>query len=204
MADSPIPVEAGRPARQSRVTLRAGAPMKNPIGLGSPGAAGEPAAAAASWWQRRVARPVLAQFTQGTTPEKIALTLALGGTLGIFPILGSTTLLCAVAGVWLRLNQPIIQLANYLVYPLQLLLVLPFYRAGEALFGQPHVPIFSVTALVERFGADPGQFVVDYGMVGLYGVAVWCLVAPPLAALAFLALRPALREARRSFRSPAA
>jgi len=135
---------------------------------------------------------IVAQLRQGITPEKIALTLALGGMLGIFPILGTSTVLCAVAAIWLRLNQPIIQLVNYLMYPAQLLLLLPFYRAGETLFGQPHVPIFSIVELIDRFRAGPLQFVVDYGMVALYGVTVWCLIAPLAIALAYYTLRPLL------------
>src|SRR5437868_2134446 len=107
--------------------------------------------APASFWQRRVVALILAQLRQGITPEKIALTIALGTALGIFPILGSSTVLCAITAIRLRLNQPIIQLVNYLVYPLQLVLLLPFYRSGESLFRQPHVPIFSVSELVERF-----------------------------------------------------
>lgn len=153
---------------------------------------------APGFWQRRVVEPILAQLRQGITPQKVALTLALGGVLGIFPILGATTALCAVAGIWLRLNQPLIQLVNYLVYPLQLVLLLPFYRAGETLFGQPHVPIFSVGELMERFAAGPGQFLLDYGMVGVYGIVVWLLVAPPLAALAYFALRPVLAGMQRA------
>ena len=146
-----------------------------------------------SFWRRRVIAPIVSQLRQGITPEKIALTLALGGALGVFPILGSSTALCAAAAVWLRLNQPIIQLVNYLVYPLQIVLLLPFYRAGETLFGQPHVPILSVIDLVNRFRAGPWQFIVDYGMVGVYGITVWILLAPPVIAIAYLLLRPALR-----------
>ena len=137
---------------------------------------------------------VVAQLKQGITPEKIALTLALGGLLGVFPILGASTALCAIAAIWLRLNQPIIQLVNYLVYPLQLLLLLPFYRAGETLFGQPHVPIFSVVELIDRFRAGPLQFVVDYGMVALYGIVVWCLIAPVMALALYHMLRPVLNR----------
>jgi len=163
----------------------------------APGRDGRPPDPPPSWWQRRVVAPVLQQLRQGITPEKIALTLALGAVLGIFPILGATTLLCAVAGVWLRLNQPLIQLVNYLAYPVQLLLLIPFYRAGERLFGAEPVPIVDVGGLVARFGADPWQFLVDYGLVGLYGIAVWCLAAPLLAGAVYLTLRPALVSARR-------
>jgi hypothetical protein len=156
-----------------------------------------------SWWQRRVVAPVLAQLKQGITAEQVALTLALGAVLGIFPILGATTLLCGIAGVWLRLNQPLIQLVNYLVYPAQILLLIPFYRAGERLFGAEPVPIVNVPDLIARFGADPWRFLVDYGLVGLYGIAVWCLVAPALVALGYQLLKPTLRAMARGVRSAA-
>lgn len=159
------------------------------------------------FWRERVLAPILAQLRQGVTPDAIALTLALGAALGVFPILGASTLLCGIAAAALRLNQPVIQLVNYLVYPAQVLLLIPFYRAGETLFGQAHLPLLSVPALITRFQAGPLQFVRDYGRVGLYGVAVWLLVAPLAAAAAYVLLRGPLRAlARRaqSGESPAA
>jgi uncharacterized protein (DUF2062 family) len=152
----------------------------------------EAAAPAGSFWQRRVVAPVAAQLRQGITPDQIALALALGAVLGIFPILGVTTLLCAVVGIGLRLNQPVIQLVNYLAYPLHIALLIPFYRAGERLFGAQPVPLANMPELIARFRAGPWQFMLDYGRVGLYGVTVWCLVAPLLAALVYFALRPAV------------
>ena len=156
------------------------------------GRQGEGQAAEGGFWQRRVVAPILAQLKQGITPEKIALTIALGGTLGIFPILGACTVLCAGAAFWLRLNQPIIQLVNYFVYPLQILLLIPFYRAGEILFRADPVPIVNIADLVTRFGDGPWQFILDYGRVGLYGIVVWMIVAPVIAVIAYAALRPVL------------
>lgn len=147
----------------------------------------------ASFWRRRVVLPIAAQLSQGISPEKIALTVALGVVIGIFPILGATTLICAAVAWRLKLNQPIMQLVNYLMYPPHLLLLLPFYRTGESLFGSGHVPIFSVTELVERFRAGPMQFFIDYGMVGFYGVVVWCLIAPVAIAILYFGLRIPLR-----------
>ena len=63
-----------------------------------------------SFWRERVIGLILAQFIQGFTPRKITLTIALGLNLGLFPILGATTALCAIAGFCLKLNQPVIQL----------------------------------------------------------------------------------------------
>jgi uncharacterized protein (DUF2062 family) len=146
-----------------------------------------------TFWQRRVVAPIVAQLKQGITPEKIALTLSLGCVLGVFPIIGATTALCAVVAWKLKLNQPIIQLTNYLLYPVHLLLLLPFYRAGETLFGKPHLPIFSIGELVHRFKASPLDFFADYGMIGLYGVVVWCLLAVPTAAMFYYLLRGPMR-----------
>lgn len=149
------------------------------------------------FWRRWLLDPIVAQLQQGITPEKIALTLALGSVFSLFPILGVTTLLCGVVGIWLRLNQALMQGMNYLLMPVQLALLLPFYRAGETLFGQPHLPILSLTDLVERFRAAPLQFFADYGMVGLYGVAVWALLAPLTSVALYLALRPVLLNTHR-------
>jgi uncharacterized protein (DUF2062 family) len=143
--------------------------------------------------RRRVVDPIIAQLVQGVTPQKIALTIALGLMLGVFPILGSTTALCALAGVFLRLNQPIIQLVNYLGYPFQLALLIPFYRAGEHLLGRAPIPL-SIPLLFERFSADVWQFLRDFGMVGVGGILVWLIIAPFGVALIYLLTFPPLRK----------
>ncbi len=124
------------------------------------------------------------------------MTVALGLTLGVFPILGSTMLLCGLAAVLLRLNQPIIQLVNYFAYPLQFLLIIPFYQAGEMLFRQTPVPL-SISLLFERFRADAWQFMKDFGQIAAQGIAVWCLLAPVVVATIYFVVRPPLRSLAR-------
>lgn len=156
-----------------------------------------------SWWRRHLLAPLVAQLRQGTTPRKLALTLAAGAVLGLFPVLGSTTLLCALAAARFRLNQPLIQTVNYLLYPAQLALLLPLLRAGEWLFRQPPVPLLSLTQLSARFWQAPAQFLVDYGLVAAYGVVAWALMAVPLFALLYFATdAPIRRLARRLRRVP--
>jgi uncharacterized protein (DUF2062 family) len=149
-----------------------------------------------SFWNRRVVTPIATQLKQGVTPEKIALTLALGFALSIFPILGSTTILCALAGIALKMNQPIIQLVNYFGYPAQLALLIPFYRAGETLFHQPHVPL-SIPLFFQRIHADFLQFLKDFGMIAVQGIVVWCLIAPLLVCAIYFTTRPPLRALAR-------
>ena len=146
-----------------------------------------------SFWRRRVRDPILAQLRQGTTPEKITLTIALGVMLGVFPILGSTTALCLTAAVLLKLNQPVIHLVNWLVYPLQPPLILVFIRLGERLVGASPVP-FSITEMLQRFKDSPAQFFRDFGLTALHGIGGWLLVAPLLVAILYFTLRPVLRK----------
>lgn len=149
-----------------------------------------------SFWKRRVVTPLLAQLRQGVTPEKLALTVALGLTLGIFPILGSTMLLCGLAAIALRLNQPVIQLVNYFAYPVQLALLIPFYRAGELLFRKTPTPL-SIPLFFERIRADFWQFLRDFGMIAVQGIVVWALLAPALLAAIYFTTRPLLRRLAR-------
>lgn len=134
----------------------------------------------------------MGQLRQGITPEKIALSIALGIVLGCFPILGAATLLCTIAGVSLGLNQPVIQIVNQAAYPLQIALLIPHYRAGEWLFQTPAVPL-SIPLLYERFAADWLRFLHDYGQLALQGIAVWCLLAPPVAAGLYFGFRHPMR-----------
>lgn len=96
--------------------------------------------------RRRIVEPLKHQLVQGVTPARLALALALGLVIGATPILGITSLICAVVAAGLRLNQPAIQVANYLAYPLQIALFVPFFEAGARLFGAPQLG-FSVAQL---------------------------------------------------------
>jgi uncharacterized protein (DUF2062 family) len=131
------------------------------------------------------------QLTQGVTPHGLALTVAFAVTLGIFPVLGSTTVLCFLAALFFRLNQPVIQILNYVVYPLQIL-VLPFFlKAGQRLFQAPELTV-DLELWLKEFAADASGFLVRYSWVGLRGIVVWLLVAPPLGLLVYFSMKPLL------------
>lgn len=158
---------------------------------------------AASFWQRRVVTLIIKQLKQGITPEKIAFTVSLGLMLSVFPILGATTILCGLAAIVFRLNQPIIQLINYFAYPLQIALLIPFYRAGERLLGLTPIPL-NIPLLIEHFRADAGQFFRDFGLIAVGGVLAWLIVAPLFVVALYFAARPFLRALAARARAPLA
>ena len=79
---------------------------------------------------RRVVERVLGLLRTGLTPRELAWSTAAGLVLGVLPMPGITTLLGLGVALLFGLNQPALQLANYLAYPLQLVLLVPFFRMG--------------------------------------------------------------------------
>ena len=155
------------------------------------------------FFHRRLARPILDLLRQGVSPEKIALSLTLGVALGVFPVLGSTTALCALAALVLRLNLPAIQIVNYFVYPLQLGLLIPFFRLGERLFRAPHLPL-SVSQIYAMMHANMWSAIRSLWTTTWHAIIVWCLAAPVFAGMAYGILAPALRRVLRKQTSPVA
>lgn len=141
-----------------------------------------------SRWLKRMARPIRDLFLQGTSPEKIALCLAWGLTLAVFPVVGATTLLCIAAAAILRLNLPAIQAVNYLASPLQFAMLLPLIRAGEWLFGAPPLPL-SAGAILGMVRDEPGLAVTTLWNSGLRAIVVWLLLSPFFLALLYFPTR---------------
>ena len=138
-------------------------------------------------------RPIANQLRQGTSPEKLAWSVSLGRTLGIFPIMGSTSLVCFAVGHLLRLNQPVLHLFKTFTYPLHLGLILVFIRLGQHLNGVPPIP-FSIPQLLTRFKESPAQFASDFGMAALHGIEAWAISAIFLIPMIYYISLPILRR----------
>ena len=145
-----------------------------------------------SFFQDKIVAPLRAQLRQGTTPEKLALSVALGIVLGCFPVIGTTTALCLGAGFALKLNQPALQIVNYLVYPLQFALLIPFFRLGESLFRAEPIPLYAPD-IARLFRAEPAAAFSAYGLTVFRGVFVWFLAAPAATWVLYKLALPRLR-----------
>lgn len=119
-------------------------------------------------------------LSQGVSPRRLALTLALGFAVGCIPVVGVPTVLCAALAFALRLNLPAIQTANYVAMPLQLALIVPFVRVGRWLVSaQPmrllashtvlHLPALNLAAHVSSLAGE--------------ALLAWLLAAIPAVAL---------------------
>jgi uncharacterized protein (DUF2062 family) len=146
-----------------------------------------------SFFQRKIIDPIVKLLRQGISPEKIALGMAVGVVIGIFPVIGSTTLLCTIAALLLRLNLPAIQLVNYLVYPLQIALLIPFFQFGAWLFGVDPLPL-SAAQLMSMFKTDLWDTIRQLWDTTLRAIAAWSLICLPTVAGLYYLLKPLLKK----------
>lgn len=145
----------------------------------------------------KIIAPVLALLKQGVTPEKVAAAIAAGVILGLFPVLGSTTILCAIAAAGLGLNLPLIQLVNALVYPLQLILLIPMLEWGQRLFGAPALPL-TLERLYQMIRASIWVTISTLGAATARAIVVWTLASCLVAPLIYVLTLPLLRFVTRS------
>lgn len=142
--------------------------------------------------QRRVVDPIVAQLTQGLTPQKIALTIAIGSSIAMFPILGTTTLICLIVGVFMKLNQPIIQAVNLASTPIHIPFIFYSFKWGELLFGAAQTRL-EMRAMRRLLIDDPLRFVQDYGTTALHAIVVWAVLVPFWATAVYYISLPILR-----------
>ena len=142
---------------------------------------------------RKLIQPFLDLLKQGVTPEKIALTVALGIMLGVTPVIGSTTMLCTLAAVLLRLNLPAILLVNGAVYPLQLMLLVPFLRAGAWMF-RVDGPKISMGEIFNLIRANVWQAIGTLWIATMHALMFWLLAGCIVSAVAYILLLAALRR----------
>ncbi len=138
--------------------------------------------------KNRVWEPLCELLKQGITPSLLAWSVALGTYLGVIPMLGVTTLLCTVVALPFRLNLIAIQAVNWLVYPLQFLLIIPFFRMGSWLF-RSSAPMGSPEEILRMIQDDPWGSVRLLWDTTWHAVVVWALLGVVLVPLLQLILR---------------
>jgi uncharacterized protein (DUF2062 family) len=133
--------------------------------------------------QKRIQK-ILAFFKKSTSPKVLALSTAIGLLLGLFPILGTTTIIITGLGLLFRLNLPLMMALSYLVYPVQLLLIIPFIRFGEWLFGEPGTRL-TLDALRAASNESLLGALTDLWSANVCGAFGWAALAIPTGLLLY-------------------
>ena len=132
-----------------------------------------------------------AWLRKGVSPRRLALTLALGFAIGCIPIVGIPTALCALLALALRLNLPVIQAANYVAWPLQMVLIVPFTRLGGRLLASGPSQATKASAMLRL---SPSDLISHLGLLAGHAMVAWLVIAVPAVALMTFALTVLLRR----------
>jgi uncharacterized protein (DUF2062 family) len=136
-----------------------------------------PKIARKNWIYRRILEPLLALLTQGISPDRLALCVAIGVVVGNIPILGVSTILCAAIALAFRLNLAAIQIVQAAMAPTQLLLIIPFVRLGEWILRVPPEPV-SIQQGMALLAQSAGHAIAVLWDAILHAGLAWLLVAP--------------------------
>ncbi len=129
----------------------------------------------------------------GITPQKLAVTGALGVVIGILPLFGLTSFLCTVLALRFKLNLPALLLICYLMGPLHLILYLPFIEVGLKVFPLTtfNLSLSEITALFKR---DWQTALETIWLANLAGILLWLVLAGPLTFFCYVLLLPVVRK----------
>lgn len=129
----------------------------------------------------------------GITPQKLAITVALGMVIGILPLVGPITLLCTVVAMRFKLNLPALLLICYLMGPLHLVLYIPFIQLGLAVFDLTSFQL-SMDEVLKMFKEDWLLALETIWLANLAGVLMWLVLAAPLTLVCYLLSLPILKK----------
>ncbi len=143
----------------------------------------------------RTLSPVGALISSGESVSKTAWTVALGFAIGLFPVIGVTTIVCVLLAGVLRLKQASIQVGNYAALPLQIILLIPCLRLGERITGAERF-VFEPLKLLKSFPNVSETTAHAVVMAQLHMIEGWAVMAPVAFILAGTTAQALLRRNR--------
>lgn len=108
----------------------------------------------------------------GVTPEKLTQSVITGIIVGIIPYLGTATLLAALVATKLKLNHVVTQTVNYLMYPIQIIMIPIYIKVVGLVFDVGDTPI-RPDLIYKQFTESPSVFMMKYGLIGFYAFFIW-------------------------------
>lgn len=126
----------------------------------------------------RVLIPVSNIRKQGFSSETLALSVSIGIIGGAFPVLGFASYVCLLLTLAFKQNIIIVQVVNWLVYPLQILLLIPLMKLGNSIFAGGDLTI-TMHQVVVAFQSGLMNGIREIGMFSLYGVIAWAALSIP-------------------------
>jgi uncharacterized protein (DUF2062 family) len=121
-----------------------------------------------------------ALLKQGLTPKELSQSIIVSGLISTIPILGVSTFMITTVSLKRKLNLPVMITLSYLMWPVQILLIIPFIRVGEFIFSVPRNH-HTVEEIISSFQSSFFQTLSQLSFELLCGLGGWLLTAVPIA-----------------------
>ena len=125
---------------------------------------------------------------EGLTAESLAFSVTIGIIAGIFPVIGTTTIISILLTLIFRQNILIVQSVQWLLGLAQIILIIPFMKFGAFILNQNAIPI-NIHQINLAF--QPGFLygIRTIGVFHLYAILTWIILAIPASAISYFAFR---------------
>jgi len=139
-----------------------------------------------NFYEKNIKEKVVSLLKQGLTPHELALSFAFGFAGGLFPILGTTSLVCALFIYIFNLNIAATQLINLLITPLDFAMVIPYMNFGNKIFMTESTKSIELSDLMKE-----GAFSIFFWGF-LRATVAWMISVPVIVGIIYLVLKPIL------------
>lgn len=125
---------------------------------------------------------------EGVTSESLAFSITIGIIAGLFPVLGTTTLISLLLTLLFRQNILVVQSVQWLLGLVQIMLIIPFMKLGAFILNQNviHINMHQI-----NIAFQPGFFsgIRTVGIFHLYAILTWIILAVPASAISYFAFK---------------
>ncbi|WP_310560233.1 DUF2062 domain-containing protein [Flavobacterium sp.] len=145
---------------------------------------------------KKVRAKITTLLNQGLTSKELCQSIIVSGLISTIPILGVSTFMITTISLKRKLNFPLMISLSYLMWPIQILLIIPFIRLGEFIFSVPRNP-HTVEEIIGSFQSSFFGTLSRLSIELLCGLGGWLLTAVPIAIGAYWVSLLFLKEKKR-------
>ena len=128
---------------------------------------------------------IIALFKQGLTPIELTQSIIVSGLISTIPILGVSTFLLTALSLKRKLNLPIMIAQSYIMWPIQVVMIIPFINIGEFIFSVPKTN-HSAQEIIASFQNSFFATLSHLSFELLCGFGGWLLTAVPFSVRVYL------------------
>ena len=128
---------------------------------------------------------IIALFKQGLTPIELTQSIIVSGLISTIPILGVSTFLLTALSLKRKLNLPIMIAQSYIMWPIQVIMIIPFINIGEFIFSVPKTN-HSAQEIIASFQNSFFATLSHLSFELLCGFGGWLLTAVPFSVGVYL------------------